>query len=329
MWRPTIFIHLGQHKTGTSTIQNWLLENCSELAEAGLFLPQTGMVNGGHHAFFDTYDQRNYSGFSDLLKTLREEIKKSHLPYSIISSEEFERLPLAASTQLLSALDDFDIRGMLYLRRQDGYMASDFGQQVKMGASLPNFDQYLLSPTFPNRFNPLTVVSNWLSSNILTTHGVHLYEHVCKQGPIVDNFRDQIMLTSAKNVESGRTALNTSYGYQLTDLIRETTLAVRAKVNVPSPKLAVIYKTHIGFFEELCDDNEAPLKATNDQISRIANQYGELNGIACSLFNWSPDMRRYYCFNDVRTYQKISRSNATSNSIIESTEFVLGLLNDG
>ena len=47
-----IFLHIGLHKTGSTTIQAFLKKNQSILLEHGYFFPQTGLRNeyyGGHH----------------------------------------------------------------------------------------------------------------------------------------------------------------------------------------------------------------------------------------------------------------------------------------
>src|ERR1044072_5459246 len=43
------YIHIGPHKTGTTSIQVFLKENRSKLLKAGCFAPETRNLYGGHH----------------------------------------------------------------------------------------------------------------------------------------------------------------------------------------------------------------------------------------------------------------------------------------
>ena len=43
------YIHVGPHKTGTTSIQWFLRENRAELLKHGYFVPESGNVHGGHH----------------------------------------------------------------------------------------------------------------------------------------------------------------------------------------------------------------------------------------------------------------------------------------
>src|SRR5262245_22489722 len=49
MTRRICYIHVGPHKTGTTSIQWFLRENRAELLKRGYFVPDSGNVNGGHH----------------------------------------------------------------------------------------------------------------------------------------------------------------------------------------------------------------------------------------------------------------------------------------
>jgi hypothetical protein len=49
MRKRTCYIHVGPHKTGTTSIQWFLQENRAELLKHGYFVPESGNVHGGHH----------------------------------------------------------------------------------------------------------------------------------------------------------------------------------------------------------------------------------------------------------------------------------------
>lgn len=49
MTKRICYIHIGPHKTGTTSIQWFLRENRTELLKHGYFVPESGNLNGGHH----------------------------------------------------------------------------------------------------------------------------------------------------------------------------------------------------------------------------------------------------------------------------------------
>jgi hypothetical protein len=49
MAKRVCYIHIGPHKTGTTSIQWFLKENRAALLKRGYFVPESGNVHGGHH----------------------------------------------------------------------------------------------------------------------------------------------------------------------------------------------------------------------------------------------------------------------------------------
>ncbi|PYL06289.1 MAG: hypothetical protein DME34_09330 [Verrucomicrobia bacterium] len=49
MRRHVCYIHIGPHKTGTSSIQWWLQQNRTQLLEHGYFVPESATAHGAHH----------------------------------------------------------------------------------------------------------------------------------------------------------------------------------------------------------------------------------------------------------------------------------------
>jgi hypothetical protein len=49
MTKRLCYIHIGPHKTGTTSIQWFLRQNRAELLKHGYFVPESGNIHGGHH----------------------------------------------------------------------------------------------------------------------------------------------------------------------------------------------------------------------------------------------------------------------------------------
>jgi hypothetical protein len=127
----TLFVHIGTHKTGTSSIQNFLRSHEMKMRECGIFVPKSGTLNAksGHHnvAWEMRKDSRYDSRFGGI-DQLVSELKTSTEPAAVISSEDFEYLvqypsELKAFDQRIEAAG-FSTRYIVYFRDRDSYARS-------------------------------------------------------------------------------------------------------------------------------------------------------------------------------------------------------------
>jgi hypothetical protein len=54
MGKRVCYIHVGPHKTGTTSIQWFLQENREELLKHGYFVPESESKRGAHHALVES-----------------------------------------------------------------------------------------------------------------------------------------------------------------------------------------------------------------------------------------------------------------------------------
>ena len=74
-----VFIHIGLGKTGTSSIQKLLIENCELLSTQGILVPKTGMKYGkAHHDLAVLGDEKMSHKTLDAFKLLIAEIEHSN-----------------------------------------------------------------------------------------------------------------------------------------------------------------------------------------------------------------------------------------------------------
>lgn len=92
-----IFIHIGTHKTGSTSIQGFLAQQSERLRAGGIFTSKIGAYNktgGNHNVAWELCDHFSFDpkfgGVADLLN----ELSASDLPTAVISSEDFEYLAL-------------------------------------------------------------------------------------------------------------------------------------------------------------------------------------------------------------------------------------------
>ena len=150
-----IFLHIGTHKTATTTIQKGCGENSSALLSAGWFYPTTGMYMLGQHNIAwemasgheQPWNQINYwvqfrpeCGGIDALK---EEIDASSAENIILSSEDFDGLRTERIQLLADKLSTYNVEVIVYLREQASLLQSAWAQFVKSGFITIDFAGFL------------------------------------------------------------------------------------------------------------------------------------------------------------------------------------------
>ncbi len=126
------YVHVGTHKTGTTSIQAMLGANDTLLADRGILIPRTGRPacgTGAHHNIaFELAQSPQFDPALGTLVALLEEISAAGAPTVVLSSEEFESLSFnrGGLQRLFTGLlgIGYDVRVMLYLRPQADYIES-------------------------------------------------------------------------------------------------------------------------------------------------------------------------------------------------------------
>lgn len=144
-----VYLHIGQGKTGTSTIQQFLVRNRTALASHGYLYPE---ISGpARHLELSLYARPDSEmmGTSNwwrvpwdspaglrtaIEKELPDQIAESGCETVVFSDEGLWRMPLPALTTLVEALGPIDeLVIVVYLRRQDDHLVSRYKQSVRSG----------------------------------------------------------------------------------------------------------------------------------------------------------------------------------------------------
>lgn len=128
MSKKTIYFHIGTHKTGTTALQNFFVNNKKILSEKGFeydFYNDIEM-NQGYLAF-------NPGKWNDISFN----IEKNY----IISGEDFYSHILDSSEIIKQKLSDFNIEFIIYFKRQDLMIESVYNQLVKMHGYTKNIEE--------------------------------------------------------------------------------------------------------------------------------------------------------------------------------------------
>jgi hypothetical protein len=136
--KKNIYLHIGLHKTGTSMLQKYMFQNADLLKENGYLYPYVGIVNNAHHLLAWPLNETHprYKSlqevYDETLTTLKHEISKSDCENIILSSEDFSKIYSPENLKRLSkSLQEFNVKVIVYVRRQDHFLQSLYSQVVK------------------------------------------------------------------------------------------------------------------------------------------------------------------------------------------------------
>ena len=131
-----LFLHIGPPKTGSTTIQEFLHQNKDNLLNCGYLHPQAGIPKKllAHHnlAWLITNTKKANPDFGTW-KEVHEEIENADVNNVIISAESFGVAKKKHIDILKSELQSYEVKIILYLRRQDLRLESLYTQEVKFG----------------------------------------------------------------------------------------------------------------------------------------------------------------------------------------------------
>lgn len=143
-----MFLHIGQGKTGTSTIQHFMNANREVLRERGYLYPK---MPGERHVELSLYARGDRMTSSPAWSRARWEtpaelrefvenrlvrrIRRSDCDNVVLSDEALWRLPLEGLVSVLAPLVDETVF-VAYLRRQDEHVVSRYKQTMREGSTL-------------------------------------------------------------------------------------------------------------------------------------------------------------------------------------------------
>lgn len=185
----TVYIHIGQHKTGTSSIQKFLTINREKLYDLGFLYTNLFELTASHHIAwmlgFGGKEITNIekSATKDIIYKIIEDCNQKRKNI-IISSEHFSsNITIDKLLLLKNLFKDLNIKIICYLRRQDLYAESFYNQLIKNGNSF-DFNSYLQNATldwniFLNNYEQVFGKENMLvfPYNFYYIHKPDIYEH--------------------------------------------------------------------------------------------------------------------------------------------------------
>jgi hypothetical protein len=195
-----LFIHIGDHKTGTTSIQAFLRRQAGELASAGIAVPTTGTYSeesGHHNLAFQLIGDRRWNQSHGGLDELVAELRCCRQPQAAMSCEDFSLL--VAHPEGLKRLEStlqaegHTLSWLMFLRRVDDYSESLYceltlhGYQPRFG--YPGFVlNFLLHGRYRSKFCDYDAfVREWRRLSVSPLH-LFDYDQAVSDGGVLPHF---------------------------------------------------------------------------------------------------------------------------------------------
>lgn len=178
---PTLVLHIGHFKTGTTALQVFMGRNERALAAQGIFLAHTARQDFRHGAI--PFEMLAEAGQPRIAKPLpgtpsaqqlwRDLLDEARaLPPGatlIASSEEFMRLATepaacAALARMAAQAAGVRVRVIAYLRAPGDHVRSWYNQLIKVGIQVPGFDATVVSQLEPFHLEYDVALQPWIEA---------------------------------------------------------------------------------------------------------------------------------------------------------------------
>lgn len=130
----SLYLHIGKHKTGSSTIQFFLQRNRKVLNKFGYLYP--GNSNAHHNLGNESLENKKFSEDRYTWEKTKNEIAKSKSETILLSSENFSSYPIIQNgrlNKLKETVKNYDCKVIVYIRRKDVIIESAAIQNLKGG----------------------------------------------------------------------------------------------------------------------------------------------------------------------------------------------------
>ena len=285
---PTLHMHTGLHKTGTTSLQKTLFDHQNQLRQHGILYPKTGMSqhpnNWGHHEL--AYALRNRQTGQKMWTALRAEADAEGLSDVVISSEELSLLPfqglpgLEPYKLITRCFKGYDIRLICYLRPQAEMAASLYNHNVKAAGEKDDIVDFLVRCAKRLDYAYyLNVAATVLGPEAII---VRRYQKAFMKGDTIEDFAAQIGLDATVLPPSGK-----DLNLGLTEKgLREMLAANRRFADSPvkrkAKQLEIIHYNRASHFESanlLSAQERRVITALHTMPNRlIAKRYLNLDG---------------------------------------------------
>lgn len=191
--RKRLFLHIGQPKTATTTLQTFLSINRDRLIRHGWLYPNAGRQYAAHHLFGNFFRAQPlyWIGAADpaqVMAELKREVEETRCENVILSTESLYFAQDRAG--FAEYLKDFDVTIVVSLRRQDEWIESVYQDNLKNGETRLDPEAYLVA--LAGSLDYAGPLSAWAAAFGKHKIMVHSFEATAEKLPVERLFMDLV-----------------------------------------------------------------------------------------------------------------------------------------
>ena len=281
-----IIIHIGRHKTGTTSIQHFLALNEDLLLnQYGIYYPEIGRdpLMKYHHPLFRDWAENKKKLDLQLINKIIENAKRKSASRILLSSEILSRDSIT-ETKWLQLKEAFNekITIIVYLRRQDKYLQSMYAEEILHGL-IKSKSTIKDTKTNLDYFQFLAPICRTFTQNRII---VKSFDRAIKLD-LYKDFLKNLGITFNDEFQLPPDNLNQSLPWRYLNIVRyanDYPFMRRLFINTISMRLIIsLAKISPSFFN-------TPLPLTEEQRQEILSRYEESNKMVARKYLRGEDL---------------------------------------
>lgn len=185
----TLFVHIGMHKTGTTSIQQFLADRESFLAERDFYYPRAGRIKAGGHLnlVYELASNWKFQGKGSAWAALESELETVEQNQIVLSAENLSSFMkhegLKDRVSELGEKIGARVVILAFVRPQYRMIDSLYAQNARTGYEYAKFDDYWRKALDKPLFDYANVLSSWVARFDVVKVGA-FERHATSQGAI-------------------------------------------------------------------------------------------------------------------------------------------------
>jgi hypothetical protein len=288
----TLFLHVGPHKTGTTSIQKFLLDNQDTLFKTGLIYPKRFQQIFGHHKFRELLDKKalsreDLSFFNDTEQDF------------LLSSEDLISLGKDKFEYLRYALESKKIVVIYAWRRASFKLYSIWQETVKHGSTESFFSYYhnhLARPAQSQMLSPDLKLG--MFSHVFGKDNVKVldYDASSQNDSLLENFLQICNVQwqdSFITPENNADAVNRSMDFTDIEVIRALNYQFRDQVSIEGSWVRTRYSKQLSTLNNSGLVRLKEIIARNSQDFKVGNYFIDHRGEKIMIDKYEDNILNY------------------------------------
>ncbi|ACK69981.1 hypothetical protein PCC7424_1541 [Gloeothece citriformis PCC 7424] len=233
-----LYLHIGTPKTGTTSIQHFLTVKREELLEQGFLYPVSGTINHepgklmNHDKLYAAIQHKlnlpvsnriyKQAEWRQSLETewnrFHSEIESHSRENVVISAESFSGLTIDGIKLIQENLSKYEVKIIVYIRKQDDLLQSLYNQLVKIGMYGHDVHKFIIDKK-PSYIYYYDFIESWANLFGKDNIRVRVFEKQQFKKGLLEDFMEAIDLKTYNNYSKNISLVNDSPTTETTKLM--------------------------------------------------------------------------------------------------------------